>query len=565
MEGSKVIVIPKTILPNLDAASGKIRKKRVAAYCRVSSDMDDQLHSLETQKIEFSRKINENPEWEFVNLYTDEGITGTSKAKRKGFNDMIKDAMKGKIDLILVKSISRFARNTVDCLQTKRDLQAKGVEIFFEKENISSFNEASETMLTIYASFAQEESRQISTNVTWGVRARMRDGKYRIGATMLGFKKNENGELIVDEEGAKTVQLIFSLFLDGYSYREIIDELVRQGKTNAKGDVKWLVSNITSILGNEKYCGDIIYQKTFCKNYLTHERAVNNGELEQFFLPKHHEPIIDKANFMYVQLLRKKRKANYNPMENRNNMPLAGLVYCANCGRPMHRVQYNKGKKYERVALTCKMNIRNGSNYSNCEMRNTIDYDSLLKLVERIVMDEFKELDMSLISKSVGSAMAITESTDRINSLEEEINRHKTEINELVTKQIESGADINEYKEAYSLLQDKIKACESEIEAISTREYISSKKKEFSEDLNAFLQKNASLSPQIASKVIKRIYRLNDNSLLIIISKNELEKSLLENIREKIDDFRYLEPKEFEYGKTVIQYRILNLEDMKND
>ena len=166
MEGSKVIVIPKTLLPNLDVASGKIKKKRVAAYCRVSSDMDDQLNSLETQKREFSRKINENPEWEFVRLYADEGITGTSLKKRKDFNQMIKDAMDGKIDLILVKSISRFARNTVDCIQTKRDLQSKGVEVFFEKENISSFNETSETMLTVYASFAQEESRQISTNVS---------------------------------------------------------------------------------------------------------------------------------------------------------------------------------------------------------------------------------------------------------------------------------------------------------------------------------------------------------------------------------------------------------------
>ena len=298
MEGSKVIVIPKTILPNLDVASGKTKKKRVAAYCRVSSDMDDQLNSLETQKREFSRKINENPEWEFVRLYADEGITGTSLKKRKDFNQMIKDAMDGKIDLILVKSISRFARNTVDCIQTKRDLQSKGIEVFFEKENISSFNETSETMLTVYASFAQEESRQISTNVSWGIRARMRDGKYRIANPMLGFRKNESGELVVDEEGKKTVQLIFSLFINGSSYREIINELIKQGKKNTKGEVKWLVSNITSILGNEKYCGDIIYQKTFTKNYLTHERSVNNGELEQYFLPQHHEPIIDKATFM---------------------------------------------------------------------------------------------------------------------------------------------------------------------------------------------------------------------------------------------------------------------------
>ena len=565
MEGSKVIVIPKTILPNLDVASGKIKKKRVAAYCRVSSDMDDQLNSLETQKREFSRKISENPEWEFVRLYADEGITGTSLKKRKDFNQMIKDAMDGKIDLILVKSISRFARNTVDCIQTKRDLQSKGVEVFFEKENISSFNETSETMLTVYASFAQEESRQISTNVSWGIRARMRDGKYRIANPMLGFKKNENGELVVDEEGKKTVQLIFSLFINGSSYREIINELIKQGKKNTKGEVKWLVSNITSILGNEKYCGDIIYQKTFTKNYLTHERAVNNGELEQYFLPQHHEPIIDKATFMYVQLLRKKRKENYNPIENRNNMPLAGLVYCANCGRPMHRVQYHKGQQYERFALTCKMNIKNSVNYINCDIKSTLDYDSLLKLIEQIVKDELGSIDISLLSKSVSSAVAITESTDRINALTEEINNYKIRINELVTEQIQKGVNIEEYKEVYSELQGKIKTCELEIETISSEEYISNKNKELIKDLSAFLEKNTSLSPQIVSQVIRRIYRLNDNSLLIIVSKKEVDPSLLETIKNRIDDFRYLELREFKDGKTLIQYRILKMEENKND
>ena len=565
MEGSKVIVIPKTVLPNVDATTGIIKKRRVAAYCRVSSDMDDQLHSLETQKTEFDRKIKENPGWEYVGLYFDEGITGTSLKKRDGFNKMIEDALNGKIDLILVKSISRFARNTVDCIKTKRDLEAKGVEVFFEKENISSLDGASETMLTVYASFAQEESRQISTNVTWGIRARMRDGKYRIAATTLGYKKDENGNMVIDEEGKETVKLIFSLFLNGFTYREIIDELIKQGRKNSKGEVKWLISNITSILGNEKYCGDVIYQKTYCKSYLTHERVINNGELEQFFVPNHHESIIDKSIFMYVQLLRKKRKENYKPIENKNNYPLAGLVYCANCGRPMRRVQYYKGKPYERIALTCKMQKKNNQNYLNCNINNTIDYNTLLKLAEKIVREESNEIDTNLLINSVSSAMTITESSKKINELSNMIIDHKNKISELVNNQIAKGLSIEEYGQTYALYQGKIKECELEIERLSSEQFKISKKTEFNQELLGFLSKNTTISIQIVSKVIRRIYRMNDNSVLIILAKESVDQTTLERIRNNIEDFRKLELKQFVERNNVLDYRILRMEEIRND
>lgn len=565
MEGSKVIVIPKTVLPNIDATTGIAKKKRVAAYCRVSSDMDDQLHSLDTQKTEFDRKIKENPEWEFVNLYFDEGITGTSLAKREGFKQMINDALNGKIDLILVKSISRFARNTVDCIKTKRDLEAKGVEVFFEKENISSLDSTSETMLTIYASFAQEESRQISTNVTWGVRARMRDGKYRIGSPMLGYVKKENGELVIDEEGKKTVQMIFSCFLNGYTYREIIDELVKRERKNVKGEIKWQVSNITSILGNEKYCGDIVYQKTYCKNYLTHERVVNNGELEQFFIPNHHESIIDKPIFMYVQLLRKKRVEKYKPIDNKTSLPLAGLVYCAKCGRPMRRVQYYKGKEYERNALTCKMQRRNNQNYINCDIKNTIDYETLLKLVEKIIKDEAKNENKNFLIKSVSKAMTITESSRRIDELTTIITDYKTKISELVTKQISQGSSIKEYSQTYTQYQERIKECEAEITTLSSEQYEICKNDEFTRVLTDYLNENTAISAQITSRIIKRIYRMDDNSVLIILANNQIDDYLLEKIRTSINDFRCLELKQFRHKNNLLDYRVLKMEGDNND
>ena len=227
MEENRVIVIPRKVFANIDPVSGEKRKIRVSAYARVSTDADDQLNSLETQKNEFTRKILENPDWEFVELYYDEGITGTCLKRRDGFNKMVKNAKAGLIDMILVKSISRFARNTVDFLKTVRELKAIGVGVFFEKEHCSSLDDKTETMLTIFASLAQEESRQISTNVTWGIRARMKDGSYR-GVSLdkyLGFKLDENGQVVIDEEEADTVRKIFLMCLSGYTYRQISKHL----------------------------------------------------------------------------------------------------------------------------------------------------------------------------------------------------------------------------------------------------------------------------------------------------------------------------------------------------
>ena len=284
MNNNKVIIIPKKEEIPVDLLTGKIRKKRVAAYARVSTDEEDQLNSYNAQIDEFEKRIKANPDWEFVGMYADEGITGTSTKHRKNFNLMIDAALAGEIDLILVKSISRFARNTIDCLKTKRALQEKGVEIFFEKENISSLDERAETMLTIYASFAQEESRSISTNVTWGVRKRMRDGTWKFPAkTLIGYKKNDDGFLEIVPEEALIIQKIFNYFMDGFTYREIIDLLNEEGIKRPKSKTgKWNINVIYNILGNEKYCGDLLFQKTYVKSYLTHERTKNDGKFDKY-------------------------------------------------------------------------------------------------------------------------------------------------------------------------------------------------------------------------------------------------------------------------------------------
>ena len=566
-EGRKIIVIPKVETPAIDVFTGERKKKRVAAYARVSTDMEDQKNSLETQKAEYTKRIKENPEWEFVELYFDEGITGTNTKKRDGFNRMIKDALSGKIDLILVKSISRFARNTVDCIATKRALQDKGVEIFFEKENISSLDSSSETMLAIYASFAQEESRQISTNVTWGIRSKMRQGSYNgYSKRILGYKRDEEGNLVIDEEGKKTVLRIFEMFVDGYSYREIINYLKKNNIKNAKGECKWDVGGIHRILTNEKYCGDLIYQKTYCNNYLTHERRKNLGEVEQYLITEHHERIVDKDLFMFVQMLLRKRRDDYDPRTgNKNATALAGLVYCATCGRQMRRILYYKGKPYERHVLTCKVNGRKNINYSDCPQKETLDYQLVEDASKAIVEERLGKLDTNLLLDSIRKGKTIGDFYSRSEEIKNQIEKTQNELNELVKRQMKECLPLSSYQRDYKALQEKINSLKKESENVLKEAYENNRKNNFNEDLAGFLSEKTTFSPKIASILIKRIYRLEDNSVLFVLSNKPVDEKTLKSIGKSSSDYLYLSKKEIDKNDRKLTYRILDLEEKEHE
>lgn len=234
------------------APTAQTRKRRVAAYARVSTDSDEQLSSYEAQVDFYTRHIQSKPEWEFVAVYTDEGVTGTNTKKREGFNRMIEDALAGKIDLILTKSISRFARNTVDSLTTIRRLKEKGIEVYFEKENIYTLDAKGEVMLTIMSSLAQEESRSISENVTWGKRKSMADGKFSLAyKRFLGYRKGPDGLPEIVEEEAEIIRKIYDLFLAGHTVRAIASQLTSEGIPTPSGKQQWSVSTIMSILQND--------------------------------------------------------------------------------------------------------------------------------------------------------------------------------------------------------------------------------------------------------------------------------------------------------------------------
>lgn len=283
-------------------------KLRVAAYCRISTNHEEQESSLETQISYYGKLIAGHEDWELVKIYA-ERASGTQLKKRPEFMQMIKACKQGKIDLILTKSISRFGRNMLDTLRTLYELFNLGVKIYYEKENLNNFDKEMRTMMGIYAGFAQEESKNMSDNIKWGIRGRMREGKVCLNCTrFLGYDKDENGRLVVVESEAVIVRIIFELYLKGFGVRRIKKFLEENGIKTVTGKDVWSTSTIDRILSNEKYVGDVLMQKSFTEDFLTGKRSKNEGELSMYFIENDHEAIIEREIFEAVQKRKTKQK-----------------------------------------------------------------------------------------------------------------------------------------------------------------------------------------------------------------------------------------------------------------
>ena len=315
-----------TIIPKLEPMT---RRKSVAAYVRVSTASDEQMGSIEAQRDYYSKYIAANSQWDFVGIYADEGISGTSSKRRPAFQQMVEDALAGKIDLILTKSLSRFARNTVDTLKTIRALKAKNVEVYFEKEDISTLDSKGEFLITLMSSLAQEESRSISENVAWGKRKRFADGKYSMPyKAFLGYDRGPNGTMVINTEQAEIVRLIYLLYLEGRTLGDITRVLMGAGIKTPGGKDKWSVTVIQSILTNEKYYGAALLQKKFTYDFLTKKTKKNCGELPQYYIEEDHEPIVSKAHHDAVQ-----ERLSSTERQRCTRTPYAGKVFCSHCGQ----------------------------------------------------------------------------------------------------------------------------------------------------------------------------------------------------------------------------------------
>lgn len=386
------------------------QKLRVAAYARVSTDEAEQLNSYNVQCEYYTTYIQGKPEWEFVGLYADEGITGTSAKRRKEFQRLIKDALDDKIDLILVKSVSRFARNTVDSLQTVRSLRDKGVRVFFEKENIDSMDAKCDMILSIYSSLAEEESRSISTNIRWAHQKKVERGEVVFNfKNLYGYTQDEEKNVTIKIQEAEVVREIYHKYLIGYSLGSIIRELKETGIKSPMGGKKWSSSTVKRILENEKYIGDVILQKTYKRDFLTQRRVLNTGQAPQKYVENNHPAIIDKLTWEAVQA----------EMERRNSLRSAGLgkgrydmryafsgvIECGECGAGFRRHNYTNDKKVE-PTWVCKQHIKGAQHCSQevikekmleelfVEMLNQIldNRDSILRKVEKSAKEAMQEV-----------------------------------------------------------------------------------------------------------------------------------------------------------------------------
>ena len=353
MRNTQVQVIPAK-KPKVSSKSVlQTSKRRVAAYARVSTDSEEQLNSYHSQVEYYTNYINSRSDWIFAGLFTDEGISAVNTRRREGFNRMIAEACAGKIDLIITKSVSRFARNTVDSLTNIRKLKEHGTEVYFEKEGIWTFDPSVEILLTVLSSLSQEEARSISENVTWGKRKAMQDGHFGLPwSSFLGYEKGEDGLPKIVPEEAEIVRFIFSLYMNGGTYHSIARELTARGIKTPRGKDKWQPVTVRNILTNETYRGSKRLQKTFCTNYLTKKKKANEGELPMYYIEESHEPIIPPDEFDAVQVEIERRKEMGGAV--RSLSPFSSKIICGDCGAYFGKKTWSSNnEKYRRSVWRC--------------------------------------------------------------------------------------------------------------------------------------------------------------------------------------------------------------------
>ena len=383
----KVTIIPAK--PQILQQETK-RRLNVAAYCRVSTEEEEQQSSYEAQCAYYTDKIMTNPEWNMAGIYADEGITGTSTKKRENFNRMIRKCRQKKIDLVLTKSVSRFARNTLDSLKYIRVLRELGIGIIFEKENINTLETDTELIITFMSAFAQSESESISANVKWGKRQAMKSGKTSVNFNKLyGYYLDADKQPCIDEERAAVIRDIFSQYMMGASLRMIKDNLESREILNLSGEVKWSISTVKAILCNEKYCGDVLMQKTFIQDCLNKKVVRNTGQLPMYLVENNHPAIISRDHFRAVQAEMARRTASESPSKKlastgrtsyASKYALSERLVCGECGTLYRRCTWTaRGQK--RVVWRCVSRLDYGKKY--CKESPTMD-ESML---QRAIMD----------------------------------------------------------------------------------------------------------------------------------------------------------------------------------
>ena len=473
-----------TVIPPIAEMQGEsridMRPKRVAAYCRVSTDREEQEHSFETQKAMYTEMIMMKPTWQTAGIYADEGITGTVAKKRPGFMKMIKDCRKGKIDMIVTKSVSRFSRNNLDCLMYVRELKQLGIPIIFEKEGINTIQVSSELLLTLFGALSQAESESISMNVKLGIRQSLKNGNVRFSyKTFLGYRKGADGQPEIVPEQADIVRRIYNDFLAGATYLEIAKRLTEENVPTMGGGSRWFSERIKSILKNEKYKGDALLQKTYITDPISKRVKKNNGELPMYYVENSHPAIIERRVFDKVQeeIARRAGKKKVKQTGTKTELgrysgkyALTELLYCGECGTPYRRCTWSRdGKK--KIVWRCVSRLDYGKKY--CKNSPSVEESRLHNAIAAAITKKAnsEEINIGGIMDHIESFGSRRDSDGIIQRQRQiaEIEKVIDDLARLNSDEAQSGELDYKFSELYAELysvKDEIEEMQSDVSAL---------------------------------------------------------------------------------------------------
>ena len=502
----KVQVIPPKININTTKKQ-EVKRIHVAAYCRVSTAQEDQESSYEAQVVYFTKLITENPSWQLAGIYADDGISGTDMKKRDNFNAMMERCLQkdGDIDLILTKSISRFARNTVDCLSCIRKLKERNIAIYFEKEHINTLESTGELLITILSSQAQEESRNISENVKWGLKRKYEKGEMLV-RRLFGYGKGTDGQLHIIPEEAEVVRLIYGKYLEGESLNGIARLLKEKGIKTIRGNTQWNVNSIRTILINEKYIGDAMAQKTFTTDYLTKARKENQGELQKYYVENAHEAIIPREVFYKVQEELHQRANIYKKSSKQEKeakgkhsgkYALSKITICKECGCEYRRQIWSKyGEK--KAVWRCENRLRNGTRY--CKDSPTIEESVLHRAVLQAINQVLENKGDFIQTFRKNVVTALTHDIEDSEYAKEKKKLQKA-MAELIQQQAQQDGNETTFEERCQVITAQIEALEMKQIKESSRD----RKGRKMEEIGNFLDKTNCVLTEYDDKFMRQL------------------------------------------------------------
>ena len=510
---ANITMIPARARRKKDPDTEERPKLKVAAYCRVSTDTEEQATSYEAQVEHYTEEIKKNPEWEFAGIYADDGISGTDTKNRNEFNRMIGDCMAGKVEMIITKSISRFARNTIDCLQYIRRLKDKGIPVYFEKENINTLDAKGELLLTIMASLAQQESQSLSQNVKLGLQFRYQAGKVQVNhKRFLGYTKDEEGNLVTDPEEAAVVRRIYREYLEGSSLLDICRSLMADGILTGAGKEKWGPTTVRKILTNEKYIGDALLQKTYTVDFLTKKRVVNTGIVPQYYVEDSHEAIIPREIYIKVQAELERRACLRSGKDGKkrrtysSRYALSSLCTCGKCGDVFRRVMWNNRGVHSAVWRCCTR-VEHGP--KECDAPTIKE-----ELLQKAVVDAINEVlgrrsDVIAVLKEILSETVLNEADGEIKEIDDRMEGLQKE---LLTRL--------RFEQSYEDLEDRIDELNQRKQELLIQKADDRDRQKRKEEMMEFLAGQTGLledfDDQLVRKLVEQVIIKEDGTFTVI-------------------------------------------------